>query len=142
MNKLIVKGVKMSGKIPHTINWFEIPVKDINRAVRFYETVLEVKLELEEREAFKLAVFPGHSDDPSTQNLDVHGALIQGQGYEPSDQGTLVYFNGQENLNPYLKRVIEAGGTVLREKTSIGEHGYIAWFKDTEGNRVAFHSQG
>jgi predicted enzyme related to lactoylglutathione lyase len=36
--------------------------------------------------------------------------------------------------------VVKAGGTVVMPKTSIGPNGFMAFFTDTEGNRVAMHS--
>jgi predicted enzyme related to lactoylglutathione lyase len=39
-----------------------------------------------------------------------------------------------------LGRIEQAGGRTLVPKTSIGEHGFIAHFIDSEGNRVALHS--
>ena len=67
------------------------------------------------------------------------GALVKAKGYEPTDKGTVVYFVC-DNLNNELDRVEANGGKVLVPKTSIGEHGFIAHFIDTEGNRVALHS--
>ena len=52
----------------------------------------------------------------------------------------MVYFNGGDDLSGFLAKVPEAGGTIIKEKTSIGEHGYFAMFKDTEGNIQALHS--
>ena len=58
----------------------------------------------------------------------------------PSDQGTLVYLNGGDDLSPALGRVGPAGGEVLAEKFRIGEAGFIAYFRDPEGHKVALHS--
>lgn len=118
----------------HTVNWFEIPVTDIARASKFYSSILNVKMETGEYGPTKMAVFPSNN-----QNC-VHGALVQGNGYTPSQEGTLVYLNGGEDLSTPLARVKAAGGKILQEKMPIGEHGFIAIFNDTEGNRIAFHS--
>lgn len=123
----------------HTINWFEIPVTDIGRAQKFYETVLDMKLEPVEMEGCQMAVFPGRENAPEGSTL-VHGALIKVDGCEPSDKGAAIYFNGGDDLAPYLSRVEEAGGSIVEPKTSIGPHGWYAKFKDTEGNVAALHS--
>ena len=68
------------------------------------------------------------------------GALVASKESKPSGDGTVVYLNGGDDLSVPLKRVGTAGGEVLADKTSIGEHGFIAYFLDTEGNRVALHS--
>ena len=115
------------------INWFEIPVADIERAKKFYEAVLGSEINLVEMGESRMG-FLSH-DQGATG-----GAIVQGPGYTPSDQGTLVYLNGGDDLNPALARVGPAGGEVLAEKFSIGENGFIAYFRDPEGNKVALHS--
>ncbi|MEJ2634571.1 MAG: VOC family protein [Calditrichia bacterium] len=78
----------------------------------------------------------------STEQESVSGAIVKGEGYIPSDRGTLVYLNGGNDLNVYLSRVEKAGGKVVVPKTRINDDiGYFALFMDTEGNKVAFHSR-
>ncbi|HEY8377482.1 MAG TPA: VOC family protein, partial [Nannocystis sp.] len=115
---------------------FEIPVRDIDRATRFYSQVLDVKLAPMEFGPHKMAIFPG--GEPG-ENI-VHGALVQGEGYTPGGDGPLVYLNGGDDLAAPLARVEAAGGRVVMPKTAIGEHGFMAIFLDTEGNRLALHS--
>ena len=117
----------------NTINWFEIPVTNISRALKFYSVVLDMKLETMEFEGTKMCIL-AHSRD------GVGGALVEGQGYTPSDKGTVVYLNGGEDLSIPLARVIAAGGKIVLPKTSIGDHGFCAHFIDTEENKVALHS--
>jgi hypothetical protein len=66
--------------------------------------------------------------------------LVQGEGFEPSTKGTIVYINGGEDLNTPLSKVENAGGKIIMPKTSIGGNGFMAQFLDTEGNRIALHS--
>jgi len=114
-------------------NWFEIPVADMERAIKFYSTVLGAELRKDEPgPGVKMAVLP--SED------GVGGALVQGEGYVPSAQGTLVYLNGGDDCGAILSRVQSAGGTLLQPKTSLGRHGFFGAFLDTEGNKVAVHS--
>lgn len=114
------------------INWFEIPVKDLKRAMRFYSKVLDVEVEKMENGPAKMASFPYSKNS-------ISGALVEDKKHV-SENGPLVYLNGGDDLSVSLKRVKAAGGKVLQEKTSIGEYGFVATFKDTEGNRVALHS--
>ena len=101
------------------INWFEIPVADIERAKKFYEAVLGSEISLMNYGESRMGFLP--HDQGATG-----GAIIQGPGYTPSDQGTLVYLNGGDDLSPALARVGPAGGEVLAEKFSIGDAGFIA----------------
>ena len=118
----------------NAVNWFEIPVKDIERARKFYETVLNTKLTLEELEPFTMAFFPMTLGVPGAA-----GTLIKGESYEPSHAGTIVYFS-VEDIEETLRRVNANGGKTLLPKKGIGEYGFIAHFEDTEGNRLALHS--
>lgn len=121
----------------NSISWFEIPVKNFEKAKRFYEEVLQAELQIMEMEGLedKMAIFPA-----DMENGGVGGSIIAGQGYEPSQSGSLVYLNGGDDLAVPLSRVEKAGGQVIIPKTSIGPNGFFAQFIDTEGNKVAFHS--
>jgi len=66
---------------------------------------------------------------------------VQGEGGVPSQNGTMVYLNGGDDLAPLLARVAQAGGQVVVPKTEIGsDFGFFAHFVDTEGNKVGLHS--
>ena len=119
----------------NAINWFEIPVKNFDKAKKFYETILGVEMQLMEAMGMKSAFFPA-----DMQTGGIGGCIIKGDGYEPSTKGTLVYLNGGDDLSIPLSKVEAAGGKILMPKTAIGENGFMAYFSDTEGNKVAFHS--
>ena len=128
---------RMEAKVhtQNTVSWFELPAKDLLRAKAFYETIFGIHMGLEEiSPESKMALFPA-------EQIGVHGAVVQSEGYTPSDQGTVVYLHGGEDLSGPLSKVNQAGGKVLKEKFGIGRFGYIAFFLDSEGNRVALHSQ-
>lgn len=120
----------------NVINWFEIPAKDFDRACNFYSKVLNGSIHKMDTPdgGMKMGFLPG------MEKGEVGGAVVAGEGYEPTDKGSVVYLNGGEDLSEPLARVEEAGGKVVMPKTGIGENGFIAHFLDTEGNRVALHS--
>ncbi len=118
----------------HIANWFEIPVKNLDRAINFYEKVFDVKLSPEEMGGMKMALFPFTQDAPGAA-----GSLIKGESYEPSHAGTVVYFT-VEDIPETLRRINANGGKTLMPKTAIGQYGFIAQYEDTEGNRLALHS--
>jgi len=115
------------------VNWFEIPVTDLARAKKFYETALGVELKETEMGPNKMGWFPMEMGAPGAA-----GALIQGDGYQPSQEGSLVYLH-VDKIDPTLKAIEGAGGKTLVPRMSIGDHGHVAQFADTEGNRVALH---
>ncbi|TRX58459.1 VOC family protein [Fulvivirga sp. M361] len=118
----------------NAINWFELPVADLERAKSFYETILDIEISLTEMGPSKMGWFPGGPDQSGAT-----GTLMKSEGYKPSHDGTLVYFSVQD-IEGTLGKIGASGGETLVPKTSIGDYGFIAHFQDTEGNRVALHS--
>lgn len=117
------------------VNWFEIPVSDMNRALKFYNTIFGIKMStMEAMSGYTMAMFPAEEG--------VGGALLHGEGYAPSKEGIVLYLNGGDDLSTVLNKVEGAGGQVVTPKTNIGENGFIAYFVDTEGNKVGLHSMG
>ena len=123
----------------NTLNWFEIPTQDIERAAKFYETIFGIKMERMEMVGMPMAFFPY---DPESGKLA--GALIKSDMHVPSEtDGPALYLNANPDLSDALGKVEAAGGKIVVPKTQISEEvGYMAFFVDTEGNRMAMHSQG
>ena len=122
------------------ISWFELPVIDMDRAQKFYETVFNVKISIQEFGGILMGWFPPAEDITAP---GVSGSLVKNENYKPSaSHGALVYFNSQSgDLGIELSRVEKAGGKVLQDKTLISNDiGYMAVFLDTEGNRVALYN--
>lgn len=116
------------------VNWFDIPVSDLDRAMKFYTEVVAEPLQRYSAPGLEGALFPERG---------VTGTLLKSDGFTPSVQGCVVYLDGGDDLEPMLRRAEQAGGTVLLPKTEIdGSRGFFAYFKDTEGNRVGIHSTG
>jgi predicted enzyme related to lactoylglutathione lyase len=123
----------------NVIGWFEIPVTDMERAIKFYETVFGFKLSRQQMGPADMAWFP-----MVEEAIGAPGSLIcLPEVRTPSAEGTLVYFTAfSGDLAEELSRVEDAGGKVLEEKRLITEEiGYMGIFLDTEGNRIAIHSR-
>lgn len=116
------------------VNWFEIPVHDLDRATSFYENVFGYELELHDMGPLQMAWFPMEDEGTGTT-----GTLIKSEAYTPSHEGSMVYFS-VDDIDATLEKINENGGKTINEKMSIGEHGFVAHFEDSEGNRVALHS--
>lgn len=116
--------------------WIEIPVSDMARARAFYEEVFDVDISVHDLGGVIMGWFPFAEGKPGAP-----GSLVQHEDYRPSDtHGAVVYFSCLDVDNE-LSRVEAAGGKVTREKTEIGEgYGFMALCQDTEGNRIALHS--
>jgi uncharacterized protein len=121
----------------NSVGWFEIYVNDMNRAKSFYEGVFGKKLEKLDSSAPGLTemwVFPGKPDDAGAT-----GALVKMDGGPSGSGGTLVYFVC-DDCAVEAARVPKHGGTVTKEKFSIGPYGNIALVNDSEGNMIGLHS--
>jgi Predicted enzyme related to lactoylglutathione lyase len=114
----------------HLVNWVEIPVKDMNRAVTFYSTILACEFQQMEMGGNKYAFFP-------TEDRFNTGALVQGEYYSPSADGVQIYLYGGTDLSTILSKVPTAGGQVVMEKMHLSdEAGYVGMFIDSEGNKI------
>ena len=117
--------------------WFEIYVADMARARKFYETVLDVKLEPAEKmegDWPEMWMFPGEDNASGAC-----GALVQMNGMSPGGGGTLVYFRCNDCAEQ-AHRVVASGGQLARDKFAIGPYGFIALAEDSEGNMIGLHS--
>jgi predicted enzyme related to lactoylglutathione lyase len=120
--------------LKNSLNWFEIPVKDFERAQKFYSTIYDYEMPSMAMGETTLGFF-------LVEQGGIGGAIAFGPDYEVSEAGALIYLNGGENLQIVLDRVEGAGGQVISPKTLItNELGFFATFSDTEGNKVALHS--
>lgn len=119
------------------VGWFEIYVQDLDRAQKFYEEVLNLKLSpIEGSPEVKMMAFTNTSamDKPGST-----GALVKMDGVESGGNSVLVYFI-TEDCAVEQGRVEAAGGKIMKPKMSIGEHGFISICTDTEGNAFGLHS--
>lgn len=121
----------------NSLNWFEIPATDIKRAKKFYETIFGITMDESEMGGMKMAFFP-----MDMGNGKASGGLCQSDFHKPSMDGAVIYLNANPDLQPVLDKISKAGGNVIMPKTQITpEIGFMAFFADSEGNRVALHSQ-
>lgn len=117
-------------KKSNPVIYFEIPVNDIDRAIKFYQKVFGFSFYKEVIDNNDMALFPFREE-----NLGISGALAKGDIYKPTKDGVLIYFK-TESIDEILKLVSENGGYTLYPKTK-NEAGLVAEFEDTEGNRIA-----
>ncbi len=117
----------------NALSWFEIPAKNFDRAVKFYNTLLNAQLRLEDANGTPNAIFP--YAEPG-----LGGAVVKND-MQPSANGPIVYLSVEGDLEGAIARTEPAGGKVILPKTYIGDPGYIAIVLDTEGNRVGLHSE-
>ncbi len=117
----------------HAINWFEIPVSNIQKARTFYETVFQVGFREMEVGGNLMAIFDFEG---------VRGALWQESGYECPGAGTRIYLNMPDGMDAVLSRVESAGGSILSAKSLITtEIGWSAAIADPDGNQIGLYQE-
>ena len=128
-----------------SINWVEIPVKDLERASTFYKNTFSVKIDYAQIEDSKHALI--------TMEGSVGGILYESENIQ---QGVTIYFH-VDRLNEILENALHFGGEIIQQKTLLksyntenaglitntmfdGKMGYYAKIKDSEGNILGLHS--
>lgn len=120
----------------NAIGWFDLYVSDLERATRFYETVLQRPLSPIGDPTGETRMM-GFATDMAAYGSG--GALVKSAHVGPGPGGTLVYFSVGD-CAVEAARVEAAGGRVLRPPFSIGEFGWVALCEDTEGNAFGLSS--
>lgn len=115
-------------------NWFEIPVANMDRAIKFYGEVFRQEIQVFKADDTRtVALMPPGAG--KVEGIEPQGTLLQVNGFEPSSTGSMIYFDPEKNLDAMLARVEAAGGKIAFPKFRIG-NGYLATFTDSEGNTV------
>ncbi|HEY4952710.1 MAG TPA: VOC family protein [Verrucomicrobiae bacterium] len=120
--------------MPDMIVWCDIPVKDLDRAMKFYGAVLAAKIEKQSFGEMDMGVLP-HAGE------NVSGCLVISDENKPSATGPLIYLNCEGRLDAAISAVEKNGGKILQPKHQIGPYGFRAVILDGEGNRIALHSK-
>ena len=118
--------------MPNQIVWVDIPVVDLDRASRFYSAVLGNPVTKQEYPGMTIGLLP---------HGDVSGCLHTSETGGPSERGPLLYLNCSGRLDDAVAAVEPNGGKVVQPRHAIGPYGFRAIVLDSEGNRIALHSE-
>ncbi len=119
---------------PNPAVWFEVYVQDLARAKKFYESVLQGKLERLDSPGMDMWAFPMEMNASGAS-----GALVKMQGVPSGGNSTPIYF-ACEDCSIEEGRVTKSGGRIHKKKFSIGQYGFISLAIDTDGNMFGLHS--
>ena len=118
----------MSGRVVH----FEIPHDDGDRARAFYQKAFGWQVMAMPEMDYTIATSGPSGDQGPTEPGFINGGMMQREG--PFTAPNIVL--EVANLEDALKAVNEAGGSTVSERQPVGDMGFTAYFKDTEGNLV------
>jgi len=121
-----------------TLCWTDIPVTNLDRAVKFYSAVLGKKVRKLSEGGMEYGLLP-HEEQNASGCLCIRGDS-GGVDNTPSANGPLIYLSIEGRLEEAVEAARANGGKVLRARQQIGEHGFRAVVIDSEGNRIALHS--
>ena len=121
-----------------TLCWTDIPVANLDRAIKFYSAILGKEVRKMSETGFEYGLLP-HEEQNASGCLCVDGDSV-GDKNQPSETGPLIYLSVEGRLNEAVEAARVSGGRVLQERQQIGPHGVRAIIIDSEGNRLALHS--
>jgi uncharacterized protein len=119
--------------VANQIVWCDIPVLNLDGAVKFYSAILGQEVKKQELPGMTIGILP-HNDG------EVGACLFVSEEEKPSEKGAMIYLNANGRLDDAIAAVIPNGGKIVQPKHPIGPFGFRAIIVDSEGNRVALHS--
>lgn len=111
-------------KMPRVVH-FEIDAKKPEKAIKFYEKVFGWKIMKWEGPMEYWLITTGKEKEPG-----IDGGLSKRTEAAPSTVNTI----DVPSVDEYAKLVEANGGTIIRPKTAVMGVGWMAYFKDPEGN--------
>jgi len=111
---------------------FEIPVDDVERARGFYASVFEWGVVPLDEMQYTLAMTTpvDETSQRPTEPGAINGGLMSRQSHTPAPVITIQV----DAIDESLKKIEAEGGSVVTPRTSMGDVGFFAYFKDSEGN--------
>lgn len=118
----------------NTLCWTDIPVWDLDRAIGFYSAILGEPVTKQDGHGFEFGLLPHAGENAS-------GCLSVTDDNRPCEFGPLIYLSVNGRMKAAVAAIEPNGGKILQEPHQIGPYGYRALMIDSEGNRIALHSQ-
>jgi predicted enzyme related to lactoylglutathione lyase len=112
--------------------WFDIPVANLDRAAKFYRAVLAIGVDKETYGDFSFCIL---------DHQDGNGGCLVPNASEIAAGGVMIYLNANGRIRDAVSKVVPNGGSIVQDTHAIGPHGFRAVILDSEGNRIALHSE-
>jgi uncharacterized protein len=121
---------------PGQVTYVEIPVTNMERAMKFYGAVLDVSFERRSVDGYDMAAFV---TTPASGSPAAAVALAKGDVYVPAKSGPLIYL-ATRDIDSVLRKANANGGQTLFPKKEVANGIVVAEFEDSEGNRIGIQS--
>jgi uncharacterized protein len=117
----------MSAKVVH----FEVPYDDANRATKFYRDVFGWNITpMPEMDYTMVSTGPVSDQGMPAEPGYIGGGMFKREG----DLDRPIITLDVASIDDAMKTVTASGGSAVGEKMAVGEMGFAAYFKDSEGN--------
>jgi hypothetical protein len=117
------------GKVVH----FEIPADDLTRAKKFYSTVFEWRMnEIPEFEYVMVGTTESDQNGMPKEPGSINGGMLKREDPIQSPVITI----SVDSIDQIASTIEKNGGKMIRAKMPVGDMGFAAYFKDSEGNVV------
>ena len=115
------------GRVVH----FEIPFDDADRARNFYRDVFDWQITpMPEMNYTMVSTGPTSDEGMPSEPGYIGGGMMQREAPVKSPVLTL----GVDDIDSAIIAIEKNGGSAVGEKLAVGEMGFAAYFKDSEGN--------
>jgi predicted enzyme related to lactoylglutathione lyase len=118
-----------NGSVVH----FEMPADDVARAKKFYTKTFGWKMATILGMGYTMVqTSPSDKDGMAKEAGNINGGMTE---REAPVKHTVVTIS-VDDIDKSLKSIVKNGGSMVQKKTAIGPMGFVAYFKDSEGNIV------
>ncbi len=118
----------MSNRVVH----FEIPFDDSDRASRFYADTFGWELMSMPEMGYVLVSTGPNGEQGPTEPGYINGGMLKRESHWTAPNVVI----DVANIEDALKSIEEHGGSTLVERQPVGDMGFSAYFKDSEGNVI------
>ena len=118
-----------------TVQHFEIPADDVERAITFYKGVFDWTIQKLSNPEDSSKDYWFFDTKDQNGNKGIGGGLMKRQAPEHSVTNYITV----QSVDDYASKIEEAGGKVIMPKTEIPDMGYIIVFLDTESNMFGLY---
>lgn len=117
----------MSGRVVH----FEIPYDESERASSFYSQVFGWEMMAMPEMDYTMVTSGPSGDQGPTEPGFINGGMMRREEHFTAPNLVI-----DDSIEEALEAVNQAGGTTVSGKKPVGDMGFSAYFRDTEGNLV------